>query len=390
MVDIGRMLAERRARLSDAMREDGLDGVVLLGPANQLYAGVAQPWADAGRTLQETVVTIWSGKGVPFVWTGTPECLPSDIPNSQRFPPLAVDYEEGIPALAGAIHLALPGARRVGIDEFTAPMMERLSSLIGQVEVCDAVPTLSRARLIKTRDEVECIREAHRINEVAVTDIYRALRPGVRQNELTALFLRRILELGADSTVIDPIWSITPPSTTSGPPTVFGDVAFPQASNDRFIREGDLIMSDTSISWNGYHSDFGKTWICTNNPRPSPELRACFDLWQELMDRVYGALRPGATSGDLVRAAASIEKKNALSHFYLAHGIGLSSAEAPLVGTDLGIEFDDSVVLEPGMVLVFEPVIWREGFGGYRSEEVVHVTADGYELLSTYGYEPFE
>ncbi len=54
----------------------------------------------------------------------------------------------------------------------------------------------------------------------------------------------------------------------------------------------------------------------------------------------------------------------------------------PFVGTDLGTEFDTSLVLAPGMVLVFEPVVWDDGAWGYRSEEIVAVTADGYVRLS--------
>jgi Xaa-Pro aminopeptidase len=61
----------------------------------------------------------------------------------------------------------------------------------------------------------------------------------------------------------------------------------------------------------------------------------------------------------------------------------------PLIGTDLGPAFDDSIVLAPGMVLVIEPVIWDDGDGGYRSEDVVAVTDDGWVALSDYTYEPF-
>ena len=71
-----------------------------------------------------------------------------------------------------------------------------------------------------------------------------------------------------------------------------------------------------------------------------------------------------------------------LSYFYLAHGIGTDSAEMPFVGTDLGSEFDAAVTLQPGMVLVFEPVVWDDGRAGHRSEEIVAVTADGYIALS--------
>ncbi len=72
-----------------------------------------------------------------------------------------------------------------------------------------------------------------------------------------------------------------------------------------------------------------------------------------------------------------------LSYFYLAHGCGTDSAEMPFVGTDLGDDFDASLVIAPGMVLVLEPVIWDDGYAGHRSEEIVAVTDDGYTRLSS-------
>ena len=90
-----------------------------------------------------------------------------------------------------------------------------------------------------------------------------------------------------------------------------------------------------------------------------------------------------STGGDLVRAAGQRRRRAPwLSYFYLAHGIGTDSAEMPFVGTDLGPEFDDALVLQPGMVLVLEPVIWDDGHAGHRSEEIVAVTDDGYRRLS--------
>jgi Xaa-Pro aminopeptidase len=71
-----------------------------------------------------------------------------------------------------------------------------------------------------------------------------------------------------------------------------------------------------------------------------------------------------------------------LSYFYLAHGCGTDSAEPPFIGTDLGDDFDHALVLEPGMILVLEPVIWDDGHAGHRSEEIVAVTDDGYRRLS--------
>jgi Xaa-Pro dipeptidase len=78
-----------------------------------------------------------------------------------------------------------------------------------------------------------------------------------------------------------------------------------------------------------------------------------------------------------------------IEHFYLAHGVGTDSAEMPLVGTDLGEQFDSKQIMQPGMVAVFEPVIWEDGFAGYRSEDIVAVTDTGYVKLSGSTYEPY-
>jgi Xaa-Pro aminopeptidase len=78
-----------------------------------------------------------------------------------------------------------------------------------------------------------------------------------------------------------------------------------------------------------------------------------------------------------------------MSHFYLGHGLGLDSAEMPFVGSDLGDEFDESLVLSPGMVLVLEPVVWDDGHSGYRSENVYVITDDGWINMTDYPYLPY-
>ena len=61
----------------------------------------------------------------------------------------------------------------------------------------------------------------------------------------------------------------------------------------------------------------------------------------------------------------------------------------PLIGTDLGEQFDERLIMQPGMVAVFEPVIWEEGASGYRSEDIVAVTDTGWVKLSGSTYEPY-
>jgi Xaa-Pro aminopeptidase len=391
VVDFPRMRAARRARLRDAMAVNGFDAVVLVGPSNQEYAGIRQPPADAMRMHHEPVVVVVTADAdaAPFVWTPFPEGVPDDVPADHVRGPLLLEFAEGVAALAAGIRDVAPGARRIAFDEITSPMIGTLPGMLSDVELADATLATGAARIIKTPDEIECLRHAQHINEVAMYDVEAALRPGVRQNELSGIFFRSVFEQGASSSIIDPIWSITPLSVAAGTLTANGDVGFPLASNDRFLREGDLILCDSGITWNGYHSDFGKTWIVSVDPKPTPAQHECYTRWCEVIEAVYATIRPGATCGDLVRAAAAVEPKHALRHFYLGHGCGCDSGEAPFIGSDLGIAYDDTVELAPGMVFVLEPVVWRDGVGGYRSEEIVAVTGDGFEKLTTYGYTPF-
>jgi Xaa-Pro dipeptidase len=59
------------------------------------------------------------------------------------------------------------------------------------------------------------------------------------------------------------------------------------------------------------------------------------------------------------------------------------------VGSDIGEAFDASLVLVDGMVLVLEPIVWDDGFAGYRAEEVLRITEDGWEPMTDYSYDPF-
>jgi Xaa-Pro dipeptidase len=61
----------------------------------------------------------------------------------------------------------------------------------------------------------------------------------------------------------------------------------------------------------------------------------------------------------------------------------------PLIGIDFGEKFDEQLIMEPGMVVVLEPVIWDDGAAGYRAEDIVAVTDTGWVKLSGSAYDPY-
>jgi Xaa-Pro aminopeptidase len=394
--DLIRLRAERHAKLSAQMEHEGVDALLLLGTSPVQYAvGPTAPAADSSHShVIRTAALVTAGVDSPHLFTPDPRTAPPELPQDHVHPPAHPDVEGGVADLVGRVLDVLGGEvpGRLGVDELTGPMLTQLPKLLAGTELTDASAVLGPAKITKTLDELECIRRAQRINELAMYDVVERLRPGLRQSDLTGTFLRRIFELGASSNTVDPIWQVMPPSIGDGPFTTNEEVAFPLVTTDRILAEGDVMWVDTGISYHGYASDFGRTWLVSRRPRPSHRQRDQLVRWRSVVDAVLDKIRPGATGRDLADAAVAADagRRPWLRHFYLAHGVGTDSAEMPLVGTDLGPEFDERIVLAPGMVLVLEPVIWDDGECGYRSEDIVAVTDTGYVTLSDFPYSPYE
>lgn len=390
--DLPRMVRERRARLVAAMARRGVEALLLLGRAGVQYAtGATWPASDAGHAHQQPTLALVTADGAPpHLFAPHEDLAVADLPAQHVHRGLHPECATGVRELATRLREVMGGRLpgRIGIDEPTIAMHLGLATLLPETALCEAQPALAAARLVKTPDEVACLRRAQEINDRAMLDVQGALRPGVRPCDLSALFLARIAELGASGNLVDPIWQPMPRRRVDGPLTVNGEVAFPLPSDTQPLAAGDTVWVDTGITWQGYVSDFGRTWIVAEEP--SAAQRVLFGRWKEVLARVLECVRPGATGAELTAAARAGEPRAPwLAHLYLAHGAGLDSAEAPLVGTDLGAAFDAGIVLEPGMVLVLEPAVWEEGVGGHRAEESVVVTESGHEHLTEHGHAPF-
>jgi Xaa-Pro aminopeptidase len=277
----------------------------------------------------------------------------------------------------------------IAFDEWTHALRRERTLLFASDTPVDGGRVISRAKAVKTADELACMREGLRITERAIAEVQARVAPGVRQTDLTATFLRAIFDAGADANILDPIWQVMAPSIADGPWTTTGDIACPLLPTERELVEGDVLWVDTGISYAGFHSDFGRTWIVGRDP--DTRQRAQFDAWRSIMDAVLDVTRAGATAADLTAAAidAAGGVKPWMPHFYLGHGLGIDSAEMPYVGSDIGEAFDASLVLAAGMVLVLEPIVWEDGAAGYRAEEVLLITEDGWEPMTDYPYDPF-
>ena len=391
--DRNRMRAETGARLRAAMAERGVGALILLGNNAVTYAtGTSWPLGDAGLShVERPVALVLADDPAPHLFLPFREgaAEETELPADHLHGPVYLEFDEGVEHFAGIVADLVPRGTAVAVDELTGAMRRCASLLFPDGAPGDAAVIVGAAKTVKTADEIACIHKAVQITDTAMIDVQRALAPGIRQVDLSAEFLRRAFELGAVASMLEPIWQVMPHTRAEGVWTTHGDLALPLLSTERELRAGDVLWTDVSITYGGYCSDFGRTWIVGEDP--SPRQQAQFRRWDDIMTAVLDVTRAGATAADLGRAATEANEgaKPWLPHFYLGHGIGVNAAEMPMIGTDLGDEFDENYVLQAGMVLVLEPVVWEDGTGGYRSEEIVVITEEGWIKLTDYPYSPY-
>src|SRR5262245_41465768 len=196
--DLVRMRAARTARLHTEMADQGVDALLLLGNNNVQYAtGAWSPTSDASRACQFRPVALLRIGEAPHVFTPYTEGVPAELPTDHVHGPLYPEVDEGVAELAKWLAELAGDAGRIALDDMTAAMFRARESLRTGAELHDASLVMGPAKLCKTADELACIHQAQFINEQAMHDVQAALTPGLRQCDLSGLFLERIFEYGA-------------------------------------------------------------------------------------------------------------------------------------------------------------------------------------------------
>ncbi len=144
------------------------------------------------------------------------------------------------------------------------------------------------------------------------------------------------------------------------------------------FKAGDVLVTETSAPIWGYNAELERAMII--GP-PTDEMRRLFDHTVASQQAAFAAIRPGATCADVDRAVMTyLEQHDLLPYWrqHTGHGIGLRNHEAPFL--DVG----DFTTLEPGMVFTIEPGLYDGAIGGFRHSDTVVVTEDGMDVLTDY------
>jgi Xaa-Pro aminopeptidase len=281
-----------------------------------------------------------------------------------------------IKILAGKSALAAASAwlaqqkvgRRIGIDAAHLTIAERSAlakALTGKVRLVEAPPIVEQMRTIKDPGEIAKIRAACHLGVALFYQLLEVVRPGVPEVEVAGELEFAARRLGADQ--------------MSFPTIIAGGTrsALPhgRASQSVLPLKG-FVVCDFGVILAGYCSDMTRTFHLGH---PQRETGKVYEAVREAQQAALDAVKPGATIGEVDRAARKWLQKLNLARFFThstGHGLGLEIHEAPRVAAG------QQETLRPGMVITIEPGVYLPGKFGVRIEDTVVVTDSGCEILT--------
>lgn len=336
------------SRLREAMSAAGAEALLVSQPANVRYlSGFSSP--DDGTVLVTPERALLLTDSRYTTQAGQESRLPVEVVSNA---------DEQVAKLAAGLRLAVES------EHVTLKRFHNIARLTGR-EPMALEGLVARLRVVKTPQEIDHLREAARITDVAYAAAMATVRAGVSEVEI-ALELERVMrQEGADGSGFDII-------VASGER---GAMPHGVASSKKIV-EGELVTMDFGAAYRGYHADMTRTVAVGE---VGAEERRMFDAVLEAQKAALAAVGPGKRGSDVDHVARSILEGHGLGEAFghsLGHGTGLAIHEDPRLSQR------SNDVLQPGMIVTIEPGVYVPGFTGLRIEDLVVVTEDGHEILS--------
>lgn len=316
-IDLGRVRTYRLGRIREALRRHGAAMVMLVNPISLRYAVDYRSyplWQSHAHTTYVFVPV--EGPVVAYNVYGNPPGA-DDVRVGR-----ANTYFDGGPQLSENARLIAQDVtsflsevgtdnRRIAVEYVNPSLTQAL--LQSGLEVMDGVNVAEEARIIKSPDEVECIRWAVAVAEHGIGQIKSALRAGVSEIQLWGLLNYTNLANNGD-------WH-------NGRMLASGPRINPwlQEATDRRIEEGDLVGFDTDmVGPLGYFADISRTFHC--GPKaPTKRQRQLYRLAHEEITFNANLIRPGVTLSEIQqRAYMPPEEFHEHAYVCVLHGVGMT------------------------------------------------------------------
>ena len=358
---------ERQERARQRMSENGLDAILLMeGTSLRYFTGIR--WWGGERTF----ALVLPAKGVAFYVCpafeeGRAREQLSNAPEAEQAD-VRVWQEDESPYQRIAQGLKERGIAggKIGLEETVRFVFaDGIAKAASQATITSATPVTAGCRMIKSAHEVALMRLASQVTLAAYEAVYRALRPGMTQRDVSDLIDAAYRQLGfpGDASVM-----------------VDEATAFPHGlATPQVIREGSIVMIDDGCAVEGYQSDITRTFVLG---KASDKMKRVFDIVLRAQSAALEAARPGAECGSVDAAARKVVTQGGYGPDYkyfthrLGHGLGMDGHEWPYLVRG------NPTKLQANMTTSNEPGIYIRGEFGIRIEDDMHVTENGAELFT--------
>jgi Xaa-Pro dipeptidase len=380
-VDFQRLIRERFEKAQAAVKAAGLGAVLCFDMDNIRYV--------TGTTIGEAFRDFMSHyclcprEGKPFLFDPAIPAKRISCPwmEDRMEPPISI-LKGALPPATNLQDKFAKQIKRVltdygiekeplGIDFCEIPMLRALEK--EGIAVVDGTQAMLDAREIKTADEIQLLKQATALADAVHEETARAIRPGVKENDLVAIANYTYFKLGAERVPL--VQAVTGPR----------GLPHSHTPSDRLIQPGDIVFSDPLVHFMGYRDCYYRCFVCGKPNKHQEEAYEKASMW---ISNALDVIKPGATTADVASVWPKAEEfgyRNEDEAFLqqYGHGLGVGLWERPIISRRFS--FDHPQEIKENMVFAVET--WcgaADGSGAARIEEEVVVTKDGCEVITNY------
>ncbi len=373
-------LASRHDRVRSALIEGGFDALIAYSTAKVVanvryltdyfvrFAGM-QNLPEGGYHMFGSCAVLYPTEGEPMVRTDQPW----DIARAKEISAFPDTAYSGLFAQDFGRVIRDRRYRRVAIDNWYLFPAREFMALREMALDAEFVPShlMSEVRRIKSEGELEIMRRSAALAVEAVETSLDAVKVGANEYEVV-LLCEEVMRRGGDIELAGGSISGCGPNTSTGS-------WVPSRTQSRAIEAGEWVMMDVCPRVDGYAGDISRHRVAGDVSDLDPRLKRMYDVALLMSEEVRKAIKPGVTGRELNSLAEQIaDGEGFLGNKIglLGHGLGLDIHDIP------DFYYDDSAI-SPGEVITVEPCLLLEGVGGVRIEDMVLVTDEGSETLTS-------
>lgn len=233
-----------------------------------------------------------------------------------------------------------------------------------KLNVKDMVPVkdaLTNLRIVKTKKELECIKQAEAIGDIAFSKILDIIKPGMTELEVAAHLEFLMKTNGASGLSFD---SIVASGVNSSMPHA--------TPSNKTIQNGDFLTMDFGCLYKGYCSDMTRTIVIG---KASQEQKKIYNTVLKAQLAALDQIKAGCFGRDIDKIARDIINHAGYEGCFghgLGHSVGLNIHEEPRCSVAA------EGILHSNVTMTVEPGIYIKDFGGVRIEDLVVVTNEGH------------